>query len=294
METTRDGDRRRSVSSVISVILPVRNGMPWLEHQLRALVDQECAEPWEVIVADNGSTDDSPALARQWADQHKRIRWVDGSAITGAGAARNAGAEVAHGHQLAFCDADDIVQPGWLASCSAALERVDVVAGVYDFWSLNGLRESAPSPASMRQLGFLPAGLGANLAVRRSAFDAVGGFSVDLLIGEDVDLCWRLQLKGFRFDVEPGAVVAKREPQEFKPAFLHAVAYGRCGPALYRRFRDKGARPYVIGAAKSWLWLVLFSPRLARPGSRRSEWARAAGMRIGRLLGSMREGVFFP
>ena len=44
---------------MISVIVPVRNGMPWLDHQLRALAEQECHEAWEVVVADNNSTDRS-------------------------------------------------------------------------------------------------------------------------------------------------------------------------------------------------------------------------------------------
>ena len=45
------------VEIVISVIVPVKNGLPWLEEQMRALFDQKCCYPWEVIVADNGSTD---------------------------------------------------------------------------------------------------------------------------------------------------------------------------------------------------------------------------------------------
>ena len=47
---------------MITVIVPVRNGMPWLEQQLGALVAQDCPEAWEVVIADNGSTDESPAV----------------------------------------------------------------------------------------------------------------------------------------------------------------------------------------------------------------------------------------
>ncbi len=279
---------------MISVIVPVRNGMPWLEGQLRALTDQQCSEEWELIIADNGSTDTSRSVGRQWAERHPNVHWVDASAVHGAPAARNIGVRTARGDRLAFCDADDIVRPGWLASCIKALEEVDVVAGVFDFWSLNGLRASPPKPASMRQLGFLPAGLGANLAVRREAFESVGGFAEELKIGEDIDLCWRLQLQGFRFVIEFGAVVSKRERSEPIQVFWQAAAYGRSGPALYRRHRATGARRNLTGAAKSWLWLIVHSPRLARPGTPRTEWARAAGMRSGRLIGSIREGVFFP
>ena len=274
--------------------MPVRNGMPWLEDQLAALVAQECAEDWEVVIADNGSSDASPAVGQRWAEQHPRVRWIDASAVRGAPGARNAGVRSSSGDLLAFCDADDVVQPGWLAACARALEEVDVMAGVFDFWSLNHLQSAPPKPASMRQLGFLPAGLGANLAVRRDAFDAVDGFAEELLIGEDIDLCWRLQLKGYRFVIEFAAVVAKRERPEFKQVFRQAAAYGRSGPALYRRHRATGARRNLIGASKSWMWLILLSPRLLKPGGRRLEWARAAGMRTGRLTGSLKQRVFFP
>jgi glycosyltransferase involved in cell wall biosynthesis len=279
---------------MISVIMPVRNGMPWLTKQLQALVEQDYAGDWEVVVADNGSTDLTPVVAQQWAERHPRIRCTDASEVNGAPAARNAGVRAARGDLLAFCDADDIVQPGWLASCARALEEVDVMAGVFDFWSLNGLRASPPKPASMRQLGFLPAGLGANLAVRRQAFEAVGGFAEELLIGEDIDLCWRLQLSGYRFVIEFKAIVAKRERNEFRLVFRQAAGYGRSGPALYRRHRSGGARRNLTGAAKSWLWLLLLSPQLITAGNRRIEWARAAGMRSGRLIGSIRERAFFP
>jgi glycosyltransferase involved in cell wall biosynthesis len=279
---------------VISVIIPVRNGLPWLEHQLHALVDQEFPDAWELIIANNGSTDQTAEVAQQWADRYHWIRCVDAHEVRGAPAARNAGVRAARGDFLAFCDADDVVQPGWLASCNRALADVDVMAGVFDFWSLNGQQPTPAQPASMRQLGFLPAGLGANLAVRRDAFEAVGGFAEELLVGEDVDLCWRLQLEGHSFVIDFGAVVAKRERPEFRQVFRQAAAYGRSGPTLYRRHRPTGAHRDLFGAAKSWLWLLLLCPRLLMPGSRRIEWARAAGMRSGRLIGSVKERVFFP
>jgi glycosyltransferase involved in cell wall biosynthesis len=282
------------VTAVISAIVPVLNGMPWLEDQLRALGAQECDVEWEVIIADNGSTDAGPLLARQWADRHPRVRWIDASSEPGASAARNAGVRAARGDLLAFCDADDIVHPGWLASCARALDTFDVVAGVFDFWSLSGHQASPPVPASMQQYSFLPAGLSANLAVRRGAFEAVGGFSQELVTGEDIDLCWRLQTDGFRFAVESGAVVSKRGRSGFVDVFKQGAAFGRGGPVLYRRHRGAGARRNLASAAKSWLWLVARLPLLFKSPAQRNQWARAAGVRTGRLAGSVRERVFFP
>jgi glycosyltransferase involved in cell wall biosynthesis len=278
---------------LISVILPVRDGMPWLEEQLRALAAQKCSEPWEVVIADNGSTDGSRDFAQSWSELRRGFRVVDASGLHGAPAARNAGVREANGDLLAFCDADDCVHAGWLAGCVAALQHADVVAGLFDFWSLNGISASPSVPAAFRQLGFLPAGLGANLAIRRQAFDKVGGFTEEMLPGEDIDLCWRLQLEGFRFDIAKDAVVAKRARSKFGEVFTQAFAYGRSGVVLHGLYRNAGAHRDLYGAYKSWVWLVMSIPLLAQP-QRRIEWARTAGMRLGRLVGSINERVFFP
>jgi glycosyltransferase involved in cell wall biosynthesis len=278
---------------LISVILPVRNGMPWLEEQLSALAVQECRTPWEVVVTDNGSTDGSREWAKSWVDQHREFRFEDASESSGAPAARNAGVRAAKGELLAFCDADDVVRPGWIAGCAVALGSADVVAGVFDFWTLNGGAPSPIVPAATRQLGFLPAGLSANLMVRRSAFEAVGGFDEEQLIGEDIDLCWRLQLQGFRFDIAPDAIVAKRARTGFKPVLRQSFSYGCCGPLLYRRYRAVGAHRDVNGAIRAWAWLLVSLPSLLRPDGR-LEWIHAAGVRVGRLVGSLKERAFFP
>jgi GT2 family glycosyltransferase len=273
--------------------VPVRDGLPWLNDQLTALATQHCDEPWEVIVADNGSQDASVALARQWASRCTAIRVIDASARAGPAAARNAGVEAAQGQFVAFCDADDVVRPGWLNAYVTALADADVVAGYFDLHSLNDGVDGELGPAATSQLGFLPAGLAANLAVRREAFTAVGGFAENLFVGEDIDLCWRLQLAGYRFAITDSAVVARRERTNLRGVFARALSYGRSGPYLYRTYRDRGARRDLVGTAKSWAWLVVSLPRLRRPDIRQ-QWVRAAGVRLGRLSGSARERVFFP
>ena len=150
-----------------------------------------------------------------------------------------------------------------------------------------------PGPAATSQLGFLPAGLAANLAARRQALEAVGGFDEGLTVGEDIDLCWRLQLEGFRFAVAPAALVAKRE----RPGsalcsagpWRMVVAGRSCIAAIVGAARSAD----LSGAAKSWAWLVLALPRLGRRDVRRPGSA-PFGVRIGRLTGSVSERVFFP
>ena len=133
---------------LISVVVPVRNGMPWLEHQLRALSAQEVPVGWEVMVADNGSEDGTRACVERWSERDPRIHLVDASSRRGAAAARNIGVQSARGSLLAFCDADDVVRPGWIASMWAALADADLVAGVFDFGALDGSPSPYPVPAA--------------------------------------------------------------------------------------------------------------------------------------------------
>lgn len=281
---------------MISVIVPVRNGMPWLEHQLRALTEQECPESWELVVADNNSTDESRLVAQEWASRSHMIRVVDASTAIGPGGTRNAGVEAARGEFLAFCDADDVVQPGWLAAHASALGESDVSAGVFDFWSLNGLAMPSPlvyaPPPGMSLFGYLPAAGSGNLAVRRRTFEDIGGFTEQMMTGEDFDLSWRAQLSGHRFVLSTGAVVARRDQQGFEAVFRRYTAYGRCGPVLYRRFRADGLQRELAVALKTWVWLIVSTPRLFQPEFR-DRWARIAGWRLGRLSESARQGVLF-
>jgi GT2 family glycosyltransferase len=278
---------------LVSVVIAVRNGMPWLEEQLCAIAGQKLSAEWEVVVADNGSQDSTRVCVEHWARQVPRLRLVDASLPLGPGAARNAGVASAEGSFLVFCDADDVVQPDWLARMTEALDEHDIVSGVYDFGSPNGGPGHQATPHATAQLGFLPFGLGANLAVRREAFEAVSGFREGVLVGEDIDLSWRLQLAGYRFFVADGAVVWKREPADARSILRKAWSYGLCGARLYRQYRAAGMHRDLRGAGKAWLWLLVNVPRLFRQAVRR-QWLRTFGIRAGRLAGSATQHAFFP
>jgi cellulose synthase/poly-beta-1,6-N-acetylglucosamine synthase-like glycosyltransferase len=277
----------------ISVVVPVLDQARELADQLDALVAQQSTVPFEVLVADNGSRDHTPHVIAERATLDGRIKGVDASARRGPSAARNTGAAGATGDALAFCDADDIVAPGWLQSLASALSDADVVAGTFDFGSLNdtsGVRTPLEYSASF---GFLPAGLGANLAVRRDAFEGVGGFAEDLLAGEDIDLCWRLQLAGLVFAASPDAVVAKRERADPRARRRQLVGYGRHDAALYRRFRRHGMPRNLTLTAKTYGWLVLYAPRALVDRRTRTTWTRALFIRWGRVRGSVEHRVVF-
>jgi GT2 family glycosyltransferase len=236
-------------------------------------------------------------VVQEWAARVEKIRLVDASIVKGPGAARNAGARAARGELLAFCDADDVVQPGWLAGHVIALAGADFSGGVFDSWSLNARPAPSPlihsMPSAVSQFGFLPAVTSNNLALRRPVFESVGGFAEDLMTGEDIDLSWRLQLAGHRCVVTKDSVVARRDRGSFLKVLGRFIAYGQCGPTLYRRYRADGLRRDLTVAVKTWIWLALMTPRLVQPDFR-VQWASIAGWRTGRLLGSLQQRVFFP
>ena len=130
------------------------------------------------------------------------------------------------------------------------------------------------------------------MAVRRTAFEVVGGFDEKLHVGEDTDLCWRLQLAGYRFAIGEG-VISRRERTGTIALLKRSIQYGRCGPVLYRRYRSLGLRADPRAALRAWAYVIVSLPRLVDPQFRQA-WARVAGWRIGRLVESFRCLVFFP
>jgi cellulose synthase/poly-beta-1,6-N-acetylglucosamine synthase-like glycosyltransferase len=103
-----------------SAIVPVLNGVETIGEMLDALAEQKTSSQWEVVVADNGSSDGTRDLVRSRArDFPVPLRLIDASAVTGVAFARNAGALAASGVGIAFCDADDRVGGGGGGGVSA-------------------------------------------------------------------------------------------------------------------------------------------------------------------------------
>lgn len=214
----RPSDRHAEPDPVaVSVVIAARDAAATLPDQLRALAAQRAERSWEVIVADNGSTDGTRGVvedARSWLPQ---ARLVDASATPGAGAARNAAAAVARGGTLLFCDADDVVAPGWIDSLGAAVDRTGVVAGRLEWHRLNdrAARRSRALPQVeglqyTEPLPWLPCAAASNLGIARELFHRIGRFDPRARWLQDTDLCWRAQLAGSRLEFEPAAVVHMR------------------------------------------------------------------------------------
>jgi len=228
-----------AASPVATVVIPTFNAAATIDLQLACLAEQDADFAWEVVVADNGSSDDTRERASAWADR-LRIRVIDASARRGPAAARNIGASHAASPLLLFCDADDAAEPDWVAALTTALRSADAAAGSRRYDRLNASPHGPsdwPEPFYRKEpLAHLDAASSHNLGVRTDVFRALGGFDEVLSAGEDVDLCWRLQLGGYRLAAAPEAVMQIRRRTGVVATFRQAFAYGRADRLLATKF----------------------------------------------------------
>lgn len=110
-----------------SVVVPVRNGARWLPEAL-ASVERQTREDWELLVVDDGSTDDSAAIARGVADARVTVLQQPNA---GPLAARRSGLARARGEAIVFLDADDRLRPDALAHFAATFDRAPHATLVY-------------------------------------------------------------------------------------------------------------------------------------------------------------------
>jgi glycosyltransferase involved in cell wall biosynthesis len=284
---------------LVSVIVPVRDAVTTLPLQLAQLAAQSYDGAWEVVIADNGSTDGSPEVGRAWKDRIARLRVVDASAKPGANHARNTGVAAAHGDFIAFCDADDEVSPGWLGSLVVAARDVDMVGGWLDRERLNTAVTRAWRMSDMSHdslpvaLGFRPYVLSGNCGIWRSVLEDVGGWNEEYKGCTDVELSWRVQFAGYRLGFAPDAVVHYRFRASLKGLARQFTRIGIAEVRLYRDFHQRGLQR-DRHALRSWIWLLVHAPRALWDATWRGLIIRNAARRFGRLWGSAREGVLFP
>lgn len=280
---------------MLSVIIPCASQLDLLIEQLDALCTMTCAEPWEVVVVDNGVSRTEPiAVLDRYAESLPGFRVVDATERRGAGYARNVGVSHSRGDKLAFLDADDVAGDGWLAAMADALDDHDVVASRWDIDRLNdgAVREGrkngqADGVRSYDHPPFLAHAGACGLGVRRSAFTSVGGFDEGFLLLEDTDLTWRLQLAGYQLAFEPKALVHIRFRATARASFRQAFGYGKYNVLLYKRYRSRGMpRLSVVDGLYSILKLVRNLPRLRSPDSA-ARYLRSLGFALGRIGGSI-------
>ena len=281
------------------MIIPVRNGADTIGEQLDALAAQGYAGEWEVVDLrqrlDRRHGRARSPLVRSTPEPDDRRR-VGPCRLEFA---RNFGAAHATGDFLAFCDSDDVVDPGWLAALAETARGYDAVTGRQDATVLNTeIVQRAPrSPRAegLPRSGFLPFAPSCNLGVWADVFATTGGFDESYPQSHDVEWSWRAQLASAHLGFAPAAVVHYRYRTSTSGIWRQAyLERHRLGSPLPRLSRPRGlTRTPIRNRLRTWLWLVARAPYLASP-ARRGLWTRRAGEAAGRIAGSVQLRVWCP
>lgn len=293
---------------ICSVVIKCLNATDTIREALESLSRQRAAGDWEVVLADNGSIDGTKEIFLEWARLNPQIptRFVDASVQRGRAHALNAGIRAAVGDCLLFLDADDTVEPGYVAAMARALESHDFVAARIDIRSLNDtwLADLRPSLQDrelplVRHKPFCAHAGGATLGFRRRVFDATGDFDPALEALEDGDFCIRAYLAGFELAFVPDAVYNYRFRSDPYSIYRQSYEYSRARAQLRRRY----ATPTSRLALKAWLelshaifrlWLAQAKRAMTgrtRTREQEARYQRAYGKAMGDLTGAIAFGV---
>ncbi len=280
----------------VSVIIPYMNAAGTVGCTLDALVEQSWPSEWEVIIADNGSTDALGPIVAPYKTKIPSLKVIDASAKRGAAYARNVAVRASTGDRILFCDADDVPGCGWSTAMALALTNRHFVAGRFEFQKLNPPSMTASRGGTqadgLQTCRFLPfphAGAG-SIGISRRLHDGVGGFDETILIGEDADYCMRVQLTGHKLVFVPDAVLHVRLRATQIGTFMQASRYAKHVVYLYKQYGKRSSwelwrwRAYL----HAWRTLLQRTPALARTPEGRNILAWRMGTYIGALRGSLR------
>jgi GT2 family glycosyltransferase len=228
-------------SELVSVIVCTHNGERTLRRCLQGIAELRYPR-YEVIVVDDGSTDESAAIASEF---DVRLFSIERSGLS---AARNVGLSAARGEFVAYVDDDAWPDPDWLrfvvlafrASGDAAVggpnlpPREDGLAAACVANSPGGPTHVLLSDSEAEHIP------GCNMAYRRTTLERVGGFDPQFrAAGDDVDICWRLQEAGETLRFHPAAVVWHSRRGSLRAYWRQQVGYGHAEALLERKWPER-------------------------------------------------------
>lgn len=291
---------RRTGPAGLSVVIPTYNAAHVIGVQLAALHAQQGAPSFDVIVADNGSTDDLRAVVDSWKENLPGLRRVDASRGRGVSVARNVGIEHSSSDRILICDADDQVSPVWVASMAAGLLDHPLVSGPVDTTLLSG-RSATWVPVEQRTTGLFKTwqgrtyGIGCNLGLRREVWEAVGGFDESYPAGaEEIDFAWRAWDLGYRFGYVEDALIHYRIRTDLRGVLHQQYNSGRGTATLYAAFRPAEVVPKSIPRRVHHELLLLKQFPWRGGGDARRSWLTLMAFEAGKLVEARRLGSPAP
>jgi glycosyltransferase involved in cell wall biosynthesis len=273
----------------ISLVIPTRNRARYLEVALASLADQDFDAGYEVLVVDDGSIDDTAAVVERAGD-----RYIGQPRARGLNAARNAGARATAAPVIAFLDDDVFAPPEWLRALRDGVDRHP------DAEAFGGpirarFEGRAPSSCGREKPPITTLDLGpddretdsvwgANMAVRRAAFERVGWFDEAIANhGDEEDWLLRLRAAGGRIAYLSAAGVDHRRVGDDAHLLSLARAAYRRGRAARRSNERRGIAPSVAREARDLAGCAWHLVRYACP-----QGAIMGAQSAGRLTAAVR------
>ena len=249
---------------MVSVIIPVRNRAKDLAGCLRSLSNLRYPKDnLEVIVVDDASSDGSLQVASQFP-----VKTIAVKNRKQAAGCRNLAAHKAKGEILAFIDSDCVADPSWLQELLPTFRDPDVgaVGGLVDsYFEEKGLDRYEKVKSSLqvstwhKRSGererhfYVPS---CNLLIRRELFFQLEGFREDLHVGEDVDLCWRLQKHAKVVEYKPVGKVYHKHRNHLWPFCRRRFQYGTSEPILQQLHPDR-TKQLMLPLPEFFFWVFL-------------------------------------
>lgn len=249
MARTRSG---RLSSARFTVVIPAFNAARTIGSSIRSVL-QQTEQDFEVVVVDDGSTDDTVECARSFATD-PRVRVIS-QPNKGPSAARNAAVAAGQGLYVSMLDADDLWLPEYLEVMGGALDaNPDAPFAYTDAWVLDdgtGRIRRASAMFYQRPPRTLPDARAfyllllernfvyTSVTVRRSILEEVGSYDEDLSTGEDWDLWLRIAGRGMRPVRPPGLLAIHRNHPSSLMNDTEKVTRNVC--EVYRRFAEDPA-----------------------------------------------------
>jgi len=249
----------------ISVVVCTYNGARTIRDCLDGL-EQLAYPDYEVIVVDDGSTDSTAAIACQY--DYRLIRTEN----RGLANARNTGLKAATGEIVAYIDDDAYPDPHWLTYLAARFLSTSHAA-------VGGPNLAPPGDGPIAEcIARAPGGPvhvllsdceaehipGCNMAFRKACLEAIGGFDPQFrTAGDDVDVCWQLQERGWTLGFSPAAMVWHHRRNSLRTYWKQQIGYGRAEAMLERKWPEKyngpghvrwAGRIYGSGLTRALRW----------------------------------------
>ncbi len=271
--TDKDRNPKQSLSSVgkayaqipfpadlnwpsISVVVCSYNGKRTIRDCMEGLKRVDYPN-FEVIVVNDGSTDGTETIAKEYGF---RVISIPNGGLSNA---RNVGMRASQGEIVAYIDDDAIPDPQWLTYLAATFISTSHagvggpnIPPIDDGPIAECVANSPGGPIHVlltdNEAEHIP---GCNMAFRKAALEAIGGFDTQFRIaGDDVDLCWRIQKEGWTLGFNPAAMVWHHRRNSIKAYWKQQLNYGKAEGFLERKWPEKyNAAGHVPWAGRLYL-----------------------------------------